>query len=140
VLVVAACGSATKKDVIARANAICATAQRDLRALTPPAGASMSELAAYFGHVVPIVETEAKQVGALPRPQQDLVVLNSWIHNVTIAAGEFRALLTAARLGDRAAVNTALAALRTNHDTELAARYGAGICAASAGTASGSGT
>jgi hypothetical protein len=138
VLAVAGCGSITKKDVIARANAICATAQRDLRAVAAPSSTSPAALVSYLGQVVPIVDIEASQFRALPRPKQDLPVLGRWIESVQFAAADFRALRAGARLNDRQAINTAYAALRTSDETALAARYGAGVCAASTGTVSAS--
>jgi hypothetical protein len=139
-LVLAGCGSASKKDVIARADAICAGTQRDLRALTPPTGSSLSALASYFGQVVLITDNEATQVHKLPRPKQDLAALDRWIQSVQLAAGDFRALASAAKLADRQAFDTALAALRTSDETGLAERYGARVCAASSGTVSSSGS
>ena len=70
-LAVSACGghTVTKKDVIARANGICITALRSMRELPPPAGTT--GLADYLDKVAPIVENEATQTRALPRPAQD---------------------------------------------------------------------
>jgi hypothetical protein len=68
---VTACGghAATKKDVVARANGICITALRSMREIPPPAGTA--GLADYLAKVLPIVEKEAKDTKALPRPVQD---------------------------------------------------------------------
>ena len=66
-LAATACGghTVTKKDVIARANAICINALRAVRSLPPPAGAtgSPAALAAYLEKVAPIVEN-----GGVRRP------------------------------------------------------------------------
>jgi hypothetical protein len=140
VLVLGGCGSgsATKKDVIAQANAICAAAQRDARAVAPPTGTSVSSVASYLARLAPVVENEAAQIRKLPRPKQDRALLSRWIGSVVLVAGDYRALATAARIGDRQAMETADAALRANPATELAARYGLRDCTGSAGTSAGS--
>src|ERR1700727_2935089 len=72
-LALSACGSSgeSKKDFIARADAICNNATRDLLNVAAPATTgtvTLPALAKYLGAVVPIVASEAKQLNALPRP------------------------------------------------------------------------
>ena len=68
------CGSKyTRADFRARANAICATAVRQARSLTPPAAATshaqqMKALSAYLFQLVPVVETESTQLVKLKTP------------------------------------------------------------------------
>jgi hypothetical protein len=51
------CGghSATRQDVIARANAICFTAQQAARSVPSPIAGNTNALAAYFDKVTPVV-------------------------------------------------------------------------------------
>jgi hypothetical protein len=133
-----ACGghTATKQDVIARANGICISALRAVRSVPPPAGASGSPaaLAAYLQKVVPIVQKEADDTRALPRPAQDRAVLDRYVAAVTASASQYRALAAAATNRDAAAVSQGLATLRASHVPALAAQYGLNRCSVSAGT------
>ena len=136
-LAATACGghTVTKKDIIARANGICINALRAARSLPPPTGAGSPEaLAGYLDKLAPIVENEASQTRALPRPAKDRTILNRYVAAVTAAANQYRAVATAARKGDAAGVSQGLAALRVNPASALAARYGLVRCNASAGT------
>jgi hypothetical protein len=134
-----ACGShaATRQDVIARGNAICAGALRDLRVIPPAAAGqtSASALAAYLKRALPILEGEATSLRALPRPAEERALLNSYIAAMTSAVSAYRSLGRAAQGGDQAGVDAALAALRGNGASVLAARYGLTQCATAAGTA-----
>jgi hypothetical protein len=134
-----ACGghAANKQDVIARGNAICAAAQRDLRATPSPAGGetSLSGLAAYLRAVMPILQREVSNLQTLPRPAADRALLDQYLAAVTKSGGTYRALAAAARRGDQDAVNQALAQLQVNPASSLAARYGLNQCAGAAGTA-----
>jgi hypothetical protein len=138
-LVVTACGghTANKQDVIARGNAICAGALRDLRATPPPAGGetSLTGLAAYLRAVMPILQREVSSLKALPRPSADRALLDQYVSAVAKSGATYRALAAAARRGDQDAVNQALAQLEANPAPSLAARYGLGQCAGTAGTA-----
>ena len=138
-LVVAACGghTTTKQDVIARGNAICASAARDLLATPPPAGgeASLSGLAAYLRAIMPILQRELSNLQALPRPTADRALLDQYVSAVTKSGATYRALAAAAQGGDQDAVNQALAQLQANPAPSLAARYGLKQCAGAAGTA-----
>lgn len=133
---VAACGGhqATKSDVIARADAICASALQDLRAADPAGGqASLHELADQLKRGLPIVEQEASALRALPRPATDRDLLNRFIAAMTSSVASYRLLATAAERGDNAGVDQGLAALQANPASTLAAQYGIRECA-SAGT------
>jgi hypothetical protein len=136
-LAVSACGghAITKKDVIARGDQICQAAASSARAVPPPTGQSMPELARYYRQVTPIVQAEVKQLRALPRPSQDLALLNQYLDAIASSAGEYTALVRAAQNGDRAALASAGAALRSNAAAGLATRYGITECGGSIGTA-----
>jgi hypothetical protein len=136
-LAVTACGgghAATKKDVIARADGICVNTLRQERGVPSPKGDSLTALAAYAGKVAPIVEKEASDTRDLPRPAQDLAVLNRYVAAVSSGATQYRALAAAAKNGDGAGVSQALAALRDNPAQSFAKRYGMTECLTSAGT------
>jgi hypothetical protein len=131
----AACGgghTATKQDVIARANGICINALHAVREVPPPSGSA--GLAAYLAKVVPIVQKEAKDTRALPRPAKDRAVLDRYVDAVTASAGQYQALASAAKNGDAAGVSHGLAALRVSPVPALAAQYGLNRCSVSAGT------
>jgi hypothetical protein len=137
ICLLAACGGghqATKKDVIARANGICVSTLRGVRNVPPPAGTSLTALATYLGRVQPIIDQEAADTRALPRPAQDRAVLNRYVAAVSAGAAQYHAAATAAKNGDSAGVSQALSALRDNAAPALAAQYGLGECSAAAGT------
>ena len=137
-LAATACGghTVTKKDVIARANGICINTLRAVRSLPPPSGGggSPSALAPYLRRVAPIVEKEASETRALPRPAQDRALLNHYVAAVTASAKQYRALADAANDGDSAALSQGLATLRASAVPALAARYGLTRCSVSAGS------
>ena len=60
------------------------------------------------------MEKEASATRALPRPAQGRAVLDRYVAAVNASAGEYRALATAAKNGDAAAVSAGLAALRAS--------------------------
>jgi hypothetical protein len=139
-LVLAGCGGghqATKQDVVSRANAICAGALRDIRALPSPAtaGGSNSGLAKYLQQVVPIVHKEVANLGALPRPARDRSVLTRYLAAMADVESNYRALLAAARSGDAGAVSDTLSTLAASPAAGLAERYGLTQCASASGTA-----
>jgi hypothetical protein len=137
-LTLAGCGghTATKRDVVARANAICAATLRAVRSVPPPAGgsASAAALSPYLQKVVPIVQKEAADTRALPHPARDRALLDRYVAAVTATATQYRRLAAAAARQDSAAVSQALAGLRVNPAGTLAAQYGLSQCSASAGT------
>lgn len=139
-LAIVGCGSghtATKQDVVARGNAICAGALRDIRALPAPAtaGGSTGGLAKYLQQVLPIVHKEIAGLRALPRPARDRVLLDQYLAAMGAAESKYRAVLAAARSGDSAAVSDALSTLAASPAAGLADRYGLTQCASASGTA-----
>jgi hypothetical protein len=138
-VVATACGGAgaTKKDVIARGNAICSSTVSAVRAVVPPAtgAGSGAALTRYFRQLQPIVAKEVSQLRKLPRPGPDKALLNRYIDSVTRAAGDYRQLVAAAARNDITGVATYLSALRASPAQSLAQRYGMSQCAAASGTA-----
>ena len=133
----AACGdhTVTKQDVIAQGNQICETAAGSVRSVSAPSGQQPSQLARYYEQVTRIVLREVSQLRALPRPSQDRALLNRYLDAIAGSASEYNALATAARAGDRAALASTSAALRSNPAASLATRYGITQCGGSLGTA-----
>ncbi len=138
-IVLAACGShpATKQDVIARGNAICAGALRELRAIPPPSsgGTSLPALSAYLKDALPIVEGEVSNLRALPRPAQDRALLDRYVAAMTSSSSAYRSLAAAAGRGDQNGVDQALATLQTNPAATFAGQYGLSQCASAGSTA-----
>jgi hypothetical protein len=136
---ITACGghTATKQDVIARGNAICAGALRDIRALPAPAsaGASTAGLAKYLQQVVPIIHTEIAGLRKLPRPTRDRALLDRFLAAMGTTEVQYRGLLAAARSGDAAAVSQALSTIASGPSADLARQYGLTQCANANGTA-----
>jgi hypothetical protein len=139
-LAITGCGSghtATKQDVVARGNAICAGALRDIRALPAPAvaGGSTGGLAKYLQQVVPIVHKENAGLRALPRPARDRALLDQYLAAMAAVESKYRAVLAAARSGDAGAVSDALSTLAGSPAAGLAQHYGLTQCASASGTA-----
>jgi hypothetical protein len=134
-LVATACGGSgtSKKDVIARGNAICSSAVSSVRAVAPAKG-SGSALAGYFKQLEPIVAHEVSQLRKLPHPDADKAVLNQYTAAVTKAGTTYKALAAAAQRGDIAGVAKYLGELRASPAQSLAQKYGMSQCAAAAGT------
>jgi hypothetical protein len=142
-MVPAACGgSYTKRDFIARADAICASSLRDARAIGPQspggaAGASNAALSGFIAKLLPVVETEASQLRALPRPPQsarDRATLDRWIAALAQEVDEYRQLAMAAKRGDVQGVASAEATLRASPAAALATTYGLRACGTPGGT------
>jgi hypothetical protein len=137
-LAVTACGghTVTKQDVVARANAICFNTLIAVRSVAPPSGEidSPTALAGYLRTVLPIIEKEASDTRALPRPAKDRAVLDRYVAAVAAGAKLYRSLAADAKRGDSGAVSSDLAALRDSPGPALAAQYGLTRCNASAGT------
>ena len=137
---VAGCGghAASRQDVIARANAICFTAQQAARSVASPAGGASDTkmLAAYFDKLAPIVAKEARQLAALPRPPQRQATLNHYIDAVGASVADYRAAARAAAAGDSGAVTQALARLQATGATPYARAYGLTQCTGSASATS----
>jgi len=127
-------GSYTKRDFIARADAICVTTLRKARSIAPPSfakGQQLRALATYFAAEAPIVESEATQIRTLPRPTQkarDRAALARYLAALADEAGNFKKLAAAAARGDRTGVASAEAALQASPVTSLATSYGLSSC------------
>ena len=139
----AGCGNGyTKRDFVARADAICTTTTSRLRSIPPPGfGRSQARqraaLAAYLAAAVPLVQSQSSQLHALPRPAQDArarAALARWLAAVAQAAEGYRELEAAAREGDAQGVASAEADLRASPAGSLAAAYGLSACAAPVAT------
>jgi hypothetical protein len=136
--IAAGCGGSgyTKQDFVARANAICTTALRQTRSITPPSGTQASPgpdtaLAAYLNGVVPVLETEASQLRALPRPPGDKTeqdTLKRYLAAVGQTVTSYKQLAAAAKRGDDQAVASAEAALGSSPVYTLATSYGLSSC------------
>jgi hypothetical protein len=131
---IAACGghSDTRKDVIARANAICFSAQQAARSVTSPNAGDTKALATYFKKVVPIVVKEARQLAGLPRPTPRQATLNHYVDAVNASVADYRAAARAAAAGDGGGVTQALAKLQSGGATGYARAYGLTQCSGSA--------
>jgi hypothetical protein len=131
------CGSYTKADFIARADAICASAVRKARTVAPPssgdsAAQRRSALAGYLAAVLPIVRSESSSLLDLRLPTQkpgQRAALAGYLRALTAAVGEYRELAAAAKRGDGAGVTSAEAALRVSKVGADAASYGLRSCA-----------
>jgi hypothetical protein len=136
-LLFAACGgdAATRKDVIARGNAICSQSLASIRSVPPPAGASAPELAAYLKKVRPIIDHEASQLAALPRPSQSKATLDSFVAAFGATDRAYREAAAAAGRGDAAEAARALSTLRSSKVASLAGAYGLTDCTGTAATA-----
>jgi hypothetical protein len=134
------CGSSpvTRRDFVARANAICEATLRSVRNVPPPSttgSVSPSDLARYVRAVIPIIESELRQLRSLPRPPADREAIGRYLTALEGVVSHYRALGAAAGAGDRQGMANALAALQASPAGDLAARYGLIACAGSSGTA-----
>jgi hypothetical protein len=140
----AGCGSYTKADFTASANAICAGAVRETRTVAPPSFASgstqrLSALATYLARVLPIVRSEAKQLRALKRPAgkpRARSALERYLRALPQTVADYAALAAAAKEGSSQGVASAEAALRASRAPSLAAAYGLRSCASPGATVS----
>jgi hypothetical protein len=133
----AGCGSSyTKRDFVARADAICASAVRQTRSIAPPsftrdAAHQLRALSDYFAQVLTVVRSEASQLRALRRPSEDAparATLSRYLAALAQAANDYQQLAAAARRGDAQGVASAEAALRASPVPSLAARNGLPSC------------
>ncbi len=118
--------------MIARGNAICATANRALANL-PPAGGASGETVD-FVKAAPVVGREAKALRGLPRPAADRATLERFIADESSLAAGYRRLASLQRTGDDAAVQSGLVALGRIDPGTFARRYGLAQCGAAAAT------
>jgi hypothetical protein len=133
-IALAGCGSkpATRASVIARGNAICATASRALANL--PAASGASGTTADFIKAAPIVSHEAQALSALPRPTSDRALLERFLAAESSLAAGYRHLATLQRTGNGAAVQRSLATVARSDPGTLARQYGLAQCGAAAAT------
>jgi hypothetical protein len=139
----AACGSGyTKRDFIARADAICASALRQARAIPPPTltgsvASQAGQLSIYLDKLLPIVQSEFTQLQAVRLPAQGArgrVTLERWFKALREDLGTFQVLAAAAKRGDAQGVTSAEAALRASQAGSLAQSYGLPACATPSAT------
>jgi hypothetical protein len=143
--VLVGCGSYTKHDFIARADAICASTVRQTRLIPPPSFTNvpaqrLRALAGYVAQVLPLVRTEATQLRSLRKPSQsaaERASLTSFLAAFAAVVGDYQNLVTATSAGDSAGVARAEASLTASPVAALAARYGLRSCAAPSSTSAG---
>jgi hypothetical protein len=135
------CGSYTKQDFIARADAICVSTVRSTRLIAPPSftggGSQLQALAHYTAKVLPLVRAEATKLRALPRPKGaavDTTRLAQFVTAFSGVAADYQDLETAAAKGDAAGVSRAEAALKASPVASLAAAYGLRSCGTAGAT------
>jgi hypothetical protein len=140
--VLAGCGSYTKQDFIDRADAICASTTRQTRLIAPPAfthakAEQLHALAGYTAHVLPLVQSEATQLRALPLPKEDArdrAAIAGYLAGLGKVVADYRKLETAAAKTDAPGVTSAEAALSASPIATLAARYGLRSCGTAGAT------
>jgi hypothetical protein len=138
----AGCGSYTKADFTASADAICASTVRATRTITPPSAGhtgaqQLRGLGGYLARLVPLLASESRQIHALKRPVQsahDRRLLTGYLAALTQSVAEYRQLAQAAQAGDAGAVSKAEATLAASPVTSLAGSYGLRSCAAPGAT------
>jgi hypothetical protein len=144
---ISGCGghTATSKDVIARANAICFQSLQSIRSVPPPVAsgtpsfsspAYLATFASYVDKVRPIVAKEARRLQALPRPKQRLATLNAFIAAVAKESDDYASIATAASKRDGGGVTKALSKLASNPARSLARQYGMTQCTGVSSTTS----
>jgi hypothetical protein len=136
VALLAGCGSYTKADFVASANAICAAAVRATRALPPPRSAtgasSPGALSAYLQNLLPVVRAETKQLLALQRPTgnaRERAALVRYLAAVSTTLADYTHLAQAAERRDGQGVAAAQSRLRSSPVAALAGSYGLRSCA-----------
>ena len=127
-VLVAACGGSayTKADFVARADAICASAVRQIRAIGPQGGVTQ-----YVTAVLPVIDSEAAQLRGLRRPTEsvrDQGTLQRYFAALNDVVQNYRQLAAAAKRGDTQGVASAEAALQASPVASLAASYGLRSC------------
>jgi hypothetical protein len=137
VAVIAGCGAQTKTDFVAQADAICASAVRELRSVVPPSSAGTPSqqrkaFADYLSHAALIVQAETAQLRAIRRPQQDglqRAALAHYLAAMTRTVSGYQALASAAQSGNQRAIAAAESVLAADPVASLAAAYGLRSCA-----------
>lgn len=133
-LALAGCGGkpATRASVIARGNAICATAARELANLPAASGAAGASVD--FVKAAPVVSREARALSALPRPAADRALLERFLSAESSLAAGYRRLAAVQRAGAVAAEQSGVQALARSDAASLARRYGLVQCGAPTAT------
>ncbi len=139
-LTIAACGDAvvTKRDFLARADAICASALRHTRTIAAPSGTGTRALGAYLDAVVPVLRGEAVELRRLRRPPAgpgERAELAAFLAAFDTAVGDYAALAVAAHRGDASSIAREEASLRAAPTASLAAHFGLRVCGAAPSTA-----
>ena len=136
------CGSYTKKDFTAQADAICAHTLQQIRALPPPVfsggeRARLTALGRYLSRGLPLVQSEERRLVGLRRPpgtrRQRLLLAEFMVAERQVAA-DYAALAHATTSGSPAEISAAGAALRASPVSALAAEYGLRDCASPGAT------
>jgi len=142
-LSVAGCGGRIDHhQYVQRGDAICSFTLRSVRSLTAPelSGAGSAHniaLAAYLGHLVPLLRRELRQLKALGRPSQRATQtqeLDSYLGSLSSSVSQFTSLAAAAHAGESGAINRLEAELAADAAPRLAAAYGLRACSSSAPT------
>ncbi len=144
ITMLAGCGSAHHGNFVAGANAICASALRATRSIPPPSlttgsAQDLTALTRYVSSVLPVVQSEARQLRALRRSLQkprERAALASYVGALNQTIGDYRTLAAAAGGNDAQGVASALAALRASPAPTIAAQYGLRSCGAAGATVS----
>ena len=139
-LAVTSCGDSavTKRDFVARADAICASALRHTRTIAAPSGTGTQALASYLDEVGSVLHAEAGALHGLRRPAASTgqrEQLRAFLSAFDAAVGHYAALAAAAHRGDTASMAREEAALRGAATAALAGRYGLRVCGAGPSTA-----
>ena len=141
VCALAGCGAYTKRDFVAQANAICASAVRQARAVIPrqTSGSTVGTAAVdrYLLRADAILESEARGLRSLRRPAQtegQRGELRAYLDALTLVVADYGQLAAAARRRDGKAINRLESALQATGLDALAARYGLNACALPSGT------
>lgn len=130
-MLLSGCGSYTKHDFVTSANAICASAVRQVRVVPPPASTGIADTAGYLAKVLPIVQSEDRQIHALRHPSQsarEQAALRQYLSALSSFTADFARFAQAARSDDRDALANAEAALRASPLAARAASYGLSSC------------
>jgi hypothetical protein len=130
-MALAGCGSYTKHDFITSADAICASAVRQTRAVPPPSSQQVSAVAPYLRTVSPILESEERQIRTLQHPAQsprDRAALEHYLAALHQFVADFEQFAAAAAAGNAQELASAEAGLRSSPLDALATGYGLRSC------------
>lgn len=136
------CGGAPKRDFVARADAICAGALRETRAIAPPTptggeAQQLSALSRYLAQVLRVVQKEATQLSALrgsTTEASNRAELARYLGALARIVANYQELVAAAKRGDAQGVANAEAALRASPIASLARAAGLRYCGTAGAT------